>query len=242
MVVPLTNDASESGTPPATAAPGPSTASYGGEPLVGRDRQLDVVDECAAAVRSGRPHLVLLDGEAGLGRTAFARAVARRLDDFLVVWLAGRRDEQAVPFGIADQMVAALHRFAAQQGLSLPHQRLDTNDLRTRADEVFNIVDASQRRQPTLLVLDDAHCCDEKSLACMGYLASSLHTGRLLLLLTRTPPSTEVDAPMAVLGADWIRRYLGSTALTTIDLRLPPLDWPDLVRLANLVSGQSADA
>jgi DNA-binding NarL/FixJ family response regulator len=240
VVVPPAAGTGDTGTSD-TARSGPAARS-GGEPLVGRDEELRTVDECAAAVRSGRPHLVVVDGEPGAGRTAFARAVARRLHDFLVVWLTGRSDEQAVPFGIADQTVAALHRFAAEQGISLPHQRLDPYDVRARADQLLGVVDASQRRQPTLLVLDDAHYSDEKSLACFGYLASRLHTGRLLLLVTRSRPGAPADAPMAALGTEWLRGYLGSTALTTVDLRLPPLGWPDLVRLANHVTGQTADA
>ncbi|MFC9020630.1 ATP-binding protein, partial [Streptomyces albidoflavus] len=43
-------------------------------PLVGRAHQLDALARHADAARAGRPRLVLLDGPAGIGKTALLRA------------------------------------------------------------------------------------------------------------------------------------------------------------------------
>src|SRR5215203_133943 len=46
-------------------------------PLVGRDRELSVLRDRLTAARNGRGSLVLIGGEAGIGKTALADALCR---------------------------------------------------------------------------------------------------------------------------------------------------------------------
>src|SRR5688572_21496912 len=46
-------------------------------PLVGRDRELALLSDRLTSAHSGRGSLVLVDGEAGIGKTALADALCR---------------------------------------------------------------------------------------------------------------------------------------------------------------------
>src|SRR5215471_14443871 len=49
--------------------------------LVGRERELAILDERLTALRGGRGGLVLISGEAGIGKTALADRLARAARD-----------------------------------------------------------------------------------------------------------------------------------------------------------------
>src|SRR5215213_7630489 len=50
-------------------------------PLVGRDRELALLHDCLTAARDGRGSLVLIGGEAGIGKTALSDALCRTAAD-----------------------------------------------------------------------------------------------------------------------------------------------------------------
>src|SRR5688572_7365456 len=50
-------------------------------PLVGRDRELSVLNDRLTAARDGRGSLVLISGEAGMGKTSLADALCREAAD-----------------------------------------------------------------------------------------------------------------------------------------------------------------
>jgi tetratricopeptide (TPR) repeat protein len=92
-------------------APVPGRGAVG---LVGRDSELAYLDVMAARAREGRPEVVVVDGEAGIGKTALLRAFAGRraaAGDTVLTASCGRLD-QAMPLdALLGALAALLRRF-----------------------------------------------------------------------------------------------------------------------------------
>src|SRR5687767_9905397 len=59
-------------------------------PLIGRDRELATLRDRLAAARAGRGGLVLIGGEAGVGKTALAEALLDEASRLGMLTLVGR--------------------------------------------------------------------------------------------------------------------------------------------------------
>ena len=74
-------------------------ARWSDGPLVGRDELMEELIAAADAASAGGGSIVLLTGEAGIGKTTVARALARQVRDQLgVSWGACVADQGAPPF------------------------------------------------------------------------------------------------------------------------------------------------
>jgi DNA-binding SARP family transcriptional activator len=92
---------------PSLPLPARSTAARGGVGLVGRDEELAYLDTVALRARDGSTEIVVVDGEAGIGKTALLRAWAGQraaAGDIVVMASCGQLD-RAMPL---DALLAAL--------------------------------------------------------------------------------------------------------------------------------------
>ncbi len=94
-------------TPPAARAwPVPLAAAIERHALVGRATELAFLERCLAQAQRGSRQLVLLAGDAGIGKTRAAAELARRAHDGGAVVLYGRFDEQtAAPYQPVVEMI-----------------------------------------------------------------------------------------------------------------------------------------
>src|SRR5918992_5318250 len=66
--------------------------------LLGRSRERDVLDQVLADAREGRSAVLVIRGEAGIGKTALLRYVARQASGFRVAQVTGVEAEMELPF------------------------------------------------------------------------------------------------------------------------------------------------
>ena len=175
-------------------------------PLVGRDVEMDVLIRLLDDVAGGRPGVVVLEGEAGIGKTRLAReaAEAATARGFQLLW------GTCVHFGSSEVPYAALttavRRWlrtgvddrAAAAGRELLQLMVGTT---TQTDPVTigrvlqaadELVDELNRVGPTLWVVDDLHWSDVTSRDVLAYLIAGLDAQRLgLVLLVRAEERTE---------------------------------------------------
>jgi len=169
-------------------------------PFVGRHPELEVVAEAVAAAAGGRGSVLLVAGEAGIGKTRLAEegvAQAGKLGG-LVLWGRAGVPGATPPFwpwlqvirayltGLEDDdrrehMVAAapLAHLLPELGAFLPPESaprpVAEGDGRTQVFEaVLTILRLAAARQPVLIVLDDLHDMDASSLQLLRYVSHQL--------------------------------------------------------------------
>ncbi|WP_307867781.1 BTAD domain-containing putative transcriptional regulator [Umezawaea beigongshangensis] len=187
--------------------------------LVGRAQELAVATAAAEAALAGdRLGLVLVSGEAGAGKTAFAEALTAALAARGWTTAGGRDPErEGVPGAwpwtqILDALAAAGHA-PAPAATARPDGAEDPATARFRAHRaVVSHLGAVAERGPLLLVLDDLHLAGEETLALLATLIGEPPARPVLLVGTfRT---TGVSPGLAALlgraaRAEPVRIYLG---------------------------------
>nr|WP_191910322.1 BTAD domain-containing putative transcriptional regulator [Microbispora cellulosiformans] len=197
--------------------PAPPVASpYGA--FIAREQELARLGERLGAVRRGRGGVLLVTGEAGIGKTRLAQLAAEEAEarGVAVVWGRCVEAEAAPPFWPWLQALRELGergraaaRLLAGEGADAPA------DPEAALFELYEGVLAALARSgtPTLVVLDDLHAADAASLRLLGFLASELHRRPVLVLATVRPePGREPERLRDALAA--LTREPGTERLT----------------------------
>jgi hypothetical protein len=195
-----------------------------GAELVGRDDLLARLRRAAEEASAGRGGLVLLTGEAGIGKTAVATAAAADAEGrgARVAWGWGWQGEGAPAWWLWVQVLRSLtaaderlRRLAAE--LPWPARLLadppgpapppDAGELAPAArfrllDELTSVLLAAARERPLVVVLDDLQWADPPSLELLGFLARRLPGARMLVLGTWRELDQPPGDPRAALLAD----------------------------------------
>ena len=153
-------------------------------PLVGRERQLAVLRDALARALAGRGSLVLIGGEAGIGKTALAEALLAEAAAQGATVLVGRCYDLAEtpPYGPWAKALAS----TPGGGLASPPDLTGgapTTPLAILA-AVRGYLNLHAARQPIVLVLEDLHWADPASLEILRFVSHDLADLSLLLIAT----------------------------------------------------------
>jgi tetratricopeptide (TPR) repeat protein len=198
--------------------------------LVGRDRELAVFEEHLGAAREGAGRLVLVGGEAGIGKTRFADACSERAraTGFRVLWgrcweaggapaywpwiqvlrIIARDDARPTRATIerhADRLAAIIPELQIEPTAPLP----DTDPESVRF-QLFDAItstlrSAASHQHPTLIVLDDVHAADESSLLLLRFAARELGDAPIAFLVLHRDPELAATDPRQILLAEIAR-------------------------------------
>jgi DNA-binding CsgD family transcriptional regulator/tetratricopeptide (TPR) repeat protein len=160
--------------------------------LLERDSPLASLREYAEEARSGAGRLVLVSGEAGVGKTALLECLEEELPQ--ADWAWGGCDGLATPrplgplFDIAARIDGEL--LAACQAAA-PRETLFRTLLRQ--------VDGGRATgRPAVLVIEDAHWADEATLDLVRFLGRRIRDSRVLLVVTYRDDGLRPDDPLRV--------------------------------------------
>ncbi|HEX5502466.1 MAG TPA: AAA family ATPase, partial [Thermomicrobiales bacterium] len=168
--------------------PGDSHAAA--PPLVGRAREQALLAACFAAALAGRGGLALLGGEAGIGKTALARALGREAEARGARVLAGRCYDlsETPPYGpwaeILAGLPAATDPRAPLAGSLDPTDAPDAGGRTALFARVRAALAEATAERPLVALLDDLHWADAASLRLLRYVAHHLDALPLLLVAT----------------------------------------------------------
>ncbi|HKE78214.1 MAG TPA: AAA family ATPase [Solirubrobacteraceae bacterium] len=184
--------------------------------LLERSESLSRLDELLAAVRSsGEGRLVLLGGEAGVGKTALLRAFCDAPREAArVLWGACEPLRTARPLGPLLDVAEATGGELEELLAGAP-----------RAHEVATALLAElRRRRPTVLVLEDVHWADEATLDVVALLAARAASAPALVLASYRDDELDTN--------EQLRFVLGERIRGPGRMRLDPLSAAAVSELA----------
>ncbi|MGH3364581.1 MAG: helix-turn-helix transcriptional regulator [Nocardioidaceae bacterium] len=227
--------------------------------LVGRGEQLALLGRAMDEAGSATPRLVVVEGEAGIGKSRllsdFTAEASRRgvtvlrgscvdLGDSAVPHLPLRSvlAELVDAVGVdrvLDLVGPGLVALSPLQPELAERAPPETSSVRADASQLFDVVarllDRLSHETPLLLAVEDLHWADGSTRGLLGYLARAMRTSRVLVVVTaRTePPPTEHTT-----------EFLDELArLPSVDMvRLTRLDRDDVARQLRGIWGRSASA
>ncbi len=248
--------------PAPSDAPGPPLPPrLGGAPFgpyVGRAGERARLLERWERAAGGERQVVLVTGEAGVGKTRLVSHVAQSgLPDHALI-LYGRCDEdQGMPYQPWRELLRDYAQ-VAPRGLLRPYaselarlvpglsHRLGPvpaapagdpdSDRYVLFEAVASLLGAASERAPVLVVLDDLHWADRPTLLLLKHLIAAGPPGRLMLLGTYRGSDIAADHPVSALAAD-LRRERGATRIDLVGL-----GQDDIVALVEDLAGHPADA
>ncbi|MET7391251.1 LuxR C-terminal-related transcriptional regulator [Streptomyces sp. NPDC005529] len=153
---------------------------------MGRELELAAFARCQAESASGRPWVVAVAGEAGIGKSALVRhALGMRQDWLHVCWAYCDRAEQDYPYGALEQLLRRLP--PDTQGVrELSHALIATASPFAIGDDLLAVLAAAAG--PIALVIDDITWADPQSMQTLAFVKRRLHNEPILLATTaRTP-------------------------------------------------------
>jgi DNA-binding CsgD family transcriptional regulator len=158
--------------------------------LVGRDRERAVLRQALAAALAGQGSLVLIGGEAGIGKTALAETVCREAADEGAIVLVGRCYDltETPPYGPWVELFATCTPANGLPAHPAAFSQRGTvgavESLAALYSAVQDFFTALAAYQPLVLLLEDLHWADPASLDLLRFLARTATRLPLLLLVT----------------------------------------------------------
>ena len=206
--------------------------------LVGRDDALAQVAALRTSAGDGSFAALVIEGEAGIGKTALAEAAARAAvgDGWTSVWVQGVESDALLAHGGLLSLVAPLRRHVAllpETQRTAMSAALGWTDADVRGERflvvaaTMSLLAVAAEEQPLLVVVDDLQWLDRESADAILFAARRLRHDRVCFLLTvrehSTPPVAIDDCNayrLPGLSVDEATRLLGLGYAPTIVGRL----------------------
>jgi ABC-type oligopeptide transport system substrate-binding subunit/DNA-binding SARP family transcriptional activator len=231
--------------------------------LVGREGELEFLQAYWQLAEGGQGGLVLIRGEAGVGKTRLAKELAGRLrwQGVRVLWGRCYEFERLLPYqplsealrtvlpgltaaelaDLAPWVVAEVTRLVPEMAERYPDLEVpDPTDATQEEARLFEGVACFLRQlsshQALLVVVEDLHWASESTLQMLHYLARQMADQKVLLLGTLRPEAVGRRHPLRTL-----QRQLSREGLAQL-LRLPRLSPQAVEALVVEMSGAGAAA
>ncbi|MFE2216595.1 helix-turn-helix transcriptional regulator [Streptomyces canus] len=189
----------------------------------GREPELRELHSALRHSRSGAARLVVIDGPAGMGKTALISRFLEQLDDVCTLLVSGEASESELPNGVVTQLVQQGRTIAncpkerAEPGGD--HAELPASPMRA-GNVLLELLRELQQRGCALQVLDDAHWADRASLQALTFVLRRLRFERVLTVVAmRDIADQSLPEGLRRLLAGAHTHRLSLTGLSASDLR-----------------------
>jgi hypothetical protein len=171
--------------------------------LLGRRRELDALEQLLADVEGGTSRVLVLRGEAGVGKTALLEYLAERASGCRVERAVGVESEMQLSFAGLHQLCAPMLNHLAH----LPDPQADAVrtafglTVGTRPDRFFvalavlNLLADVAEEQPLVCIIDDAQWLDRVSAQALSFVARRLLQDRIAFVFAARETRDEQVLP-----------------------------------------------
>jgi DNA-binding CsgD family transcriptional regulator/uncharacterized protein GlcG (DUF336 family) len=173
--------------------------------FVGRTDELALLAGELEKAARGQPRVVLVDGEAGVGKSSLLSRFASGLDRARVLRAGGEESEMLLAFGVLEQL--------AGRGLQQAGGGFAPSALAAGAELVGMLSGVEDQSDcPVVVVVDDLHWADLESASALLFAFRRLRADRVLALVSARPGA------LARLGEGWARFIAGDDRVVRLAL------------------------
>jgi DNA-binding CsgD family transcriptional regulator/tetratricopeptide (TPR) repeat protein len=165
----------------------------------GRTSEREVLGRLLENARRGQSAVLVIRGEAGVGKTALLHYAARQASGFQIARIAGIESEMELPFAGLHQLCAPM--LAQLDALPEPQQRalrvafgLSSGEAPDRfliALAALSLLAVAAEQRPLLCFVDDAQWLDGASAQVLGFVARRVVAEAVAILFAVREPSNE---------------------------------------------------
>src|SRR4051794_24015476 len=167
--------------------------------LLGRGREREIIDRLLANVRNGQSGVLVIRGDAGIGKTALLQYAAQEAPDFRIADIAGVESEMELPFAGVHQLCAPM--FERLDALPEPQRNALSVALGLRSGTapdrflvalaVLSLLSAVADERPLLCLVEDAQWLDNASGQVLGFVARRLLAESVAIVFAAREPNTK---------------------------------------------------
>ena len=172
--------------------------------LIGRDDDLHRIETVLEGARAGRPGVLVLQGEPGVGKTILLGAALEHASGFRALMVTGVQSERELPFAGLHAMLGPLlgdiHELPAPQVAALQSALAlgpaEPGDAFATYAAVLGLVANAAGEGPLLIIVDDAQFLDRASAEALGFAFRRLRNEPIAVLLgvrTEEPSMFDIE-------------------------------------------------
>jgi DNA-binding CsgD family transcriptional regulator len=165
--------------------------------LVGRDRERELLDRLLDSARERRGGVLVLHGEAGVGKTALLDSASEAASEFRIARTSGVEGEMELPFAAIQQLSSPF--LGLMSRLPLPQREaldvalgLGTGPVASPflvGLAMLGLLSEAAEEKPLLVVLDDAQWLDDASARALAFVARRLLAEQIAVVFATRQPS-----------------------------------------------------
>jgi DNA-binding CsgD family transcriptional regulator len=188
------------------------TRTYTEAVLVGRDAERLLLDGLLAGARVGRSGVLVITGEAGIGKTTLLGYARQGGGELRLLQATGNDLERDVPFGGLAQLLRPtpddLQRIPPPQaqalGVALALREGSVVDRLAVGAAVLSLLTRYSEQQPVGVLIDDAHLLDRPSAEALAFVCRRLLADPIVVIMTarsgEPSPLTSAGLPQLLLS------------------------------------------
>lgn len=168
--------------------------------LTGREDEQRTLDALLAGARVGRSGVLVLRGDAGIGKSALLAYAGQRAEGFRVLRGVGTAPEHDLPFAglarVLQPLLTGLDDLPEPQahalGIALAMRTEGVADRFAVSAAALTLLTRAAESGPLAVVIDDAHLLDTPSAQALAFVARRVLVDAVVVLVAIRPRETEV--------------------------------------------------